>query len=102
LKIVWRPGAANDLETILQRRRAYSDASAERLGSAIKRHVSLLEDHAYLGRAVPEVEVEQIREIVESGFRIWYEVRTDSIEIFAVVHSRQDFRELANWNDPEN
>lgn len=69
------------------------------MGSTIERHVSLLGDHAYLGRTVPEIGIEQIREVIESGFRIWYEVRADRIEILAIVHSRQDFRELS-WSGP--
>lgn len=93
MKIVWLTGAARDLEAILERLRAFSDAAAEHLGRAIKHHVGLLADYAHLGQTVPESGIEQIRELVESGFRIWYEVCTDRVEI-CVVHSRQDFTEL--------
>lgn len=99
---MWLPGAVDDLDAILERRRAYSVVAAERLRDAIDRHARLLEDHAYLGRVIPEIGVEQLREVLESGFRIWYEVRTDRIEVFAVVHSRQDFRELHGQVAPDN
>ena len=38
------------------------------------------------GRRVPEYEAEDIREIVERPYRIIYRVKSDQIDILAVVH----------------
>ena len=41
------------------------------------------------GRAVPEVEDDRIREVVEAPYRIIYRVSDDRVDILAVVHSAQ-------------
>ena len=39
---------------------------------------------------IPEFQMEHLREVLEQGFRILYEVFPDRIEVFGVVSSRQD------------
>ncbi len=50
----------------------------------------VLTDHPRLGRVVPEVEVEYVREIVREGYRIVYVEVSGDVEILAVLHGRQD------------
>ncbi len=42
------------------------------------------------GRKIPEFQAEHLREILEQGYRIMYEVFPDRIEVFGVVSSRLD------------
>ncbi len=39
------------------------------------------------GREVPEYEAEDIREVIEKPYRIIYRVKSDQIDILAVVHA---------------
>jgi plasmid stabilization system protein ParE len=41
------------------------------------------------GRMVPEYEVPDIREVIERPYRIIYRIRSDQIDVLAVVHSAQ-------------
>ena len=41
------------------------------------------------GRMVPEYETRDIREVIESPYRIIYRVTADSIDVLAVVHGTQ-------------
>jgi plasmid stabilization system protein ParE len=41
------------------------------------------------GRMVPEYEAPDIREVIERPYRIIYRIKTDQIDILAVVHSAQ-------------
>ncbi|WP_423824521.1 type II toxin-antitoxin system RelE/ParE family toxin [Salinibacter ruber] len=43
-----------------------------------------------MGRRVPEVDHESLRELIVEGYRVLYQLREERIEIITVVHSRQD------------
>jgi plasmid stabilization system protein ParE len=42
------------------------------------------------GRRVPEYDLDQIREVIEGPYRIIYYIRSDQIDVLAVVHGRLD------------
>jgi plasmid stabilization system protein ParE len=44
----------------------------------------------FLGRIVPEFELNQIREIFENSYRIIYYIKPEQIDILAVVHGSQN------------
>lgn len=39
---------------------------------------------------IPDFQMDHLREVLEQGFRIMYEVFPDRIEVFGVVSSRRD------------
>ena len=41
------------------------------------------------GRKVPEYEADDIREIIEKPYRIIYRIKSEQIDVLAVVHRRQ-------------
>ena len=41
------------------------------------------------GRKVPEFDLPQIREIIEGPYRIVYYIKSDSIDILAIIHGAQ-------------
>ena len=45
-----------------------------------------------VGKMVPEIGDENIRELHEYSYRIMYEIRADHIYVLAVVHTRMDFQ----------
>nr|WP_223807583.1 type II toxin-antitoxin system RelE/ParE family toxin [Pseudanabaena sp. UWO311] len=42
------------------------------------------------GRMLPEINLEQIREVIEANYRIIYYVGSDRIDILAVVHGAKN------------
>jgi toxin ParE1/3/4 len=50
-----------------------------------------LDELPYQGRKVPELNEEYIRELGLYSYRIIYEIKTDDVEILAVIHKRRDF-----------
>jgi len=45
-----------------------------------------------MGRRVPEVGHEALRELIVDEYRVLYQLREGDIEIITVVHSRQDLQ----------
>lgn len=41
------------------------------------------------GRSVPEYEADDIREIIENPYRIIYRIKSDQIDVLAVIHCAQ-------------
>lgn len=39
---------------------------------------------------IPEFQMDRLREVIEEGFRLMYEVFDDRVEVFGVVSARQD------------
>ena len=66
---------------------------AKRVSDAIVRRTIGLDKLPYLGRKVAELNKELIREVALYSYRIIYEIKTDYIEVLAVIHKRQDFIE---------
>jgi len=66
----------------------YANLVVERIVTA----VSLLESSLALGRVVPEVGDESLRELVHGNYRIVYRLRHDIIEIATVFHGARLFR----------
>ncbi|OQY01054.1 MAG: plasmid stabilization protein [Desulfobacteraceae bacterium 4572_130] len=43
------------------------------------------------GRKVPEIEMDQIKEVIEGPYRIIYYIKSNQIDILAVIHGAQSF-----------
>ena len=86
----WSEGAVDDLRAVgdyfERTSRQYARSVVARLYGA----VDVLADHPRLGRVVPEVDLDHVREIVREGYRIVYLESDDSVEVLAVLHGRQD------------
>ena len=45
-----------------------------------------------LGKVVPEIRDENVRELHLYSYRILYEIKGQNIEVLAVIHKRRDFK----------
>lgn len=88
------PDAVIDVEAIADQRTAWS---TEESGTGLARDIvargQQLAEFPWSGRVIPEFQTEHLREVLEQGFRILYEVFPDRVEVFGVISSRRNLAE---------
>ena len=89
----WSNGALADLDAIGEYFERTSRQYARSIVARLFAAPEVLADHPGLGRVVPEVEVDHVRELIREGYRIVYLVTDDLVEVLAVLHGRQDLRQ---------
>ena len=86
-KLRWNKVALKDLEQIAEYIARDSELYAARTVQKIFNRVEILKLSPYGGRKVPEMNHENIRELIEGNYRIVYEVHSkEDIEILIVFH----------------
>lgn len=71
-----------------------SEYYAKKVVNDIKDKSKLLKDFPRLGRIVPEINHEKFRELIIYSYRLVYKIVQKDIEILAIVHSKQDFKQI--------
>lgn len=89
-EIRWSNRALQDLDAIGAYIERSSPQYARSLVARLYKAGGVLEEFPLLGRVVPEVQSEHIREIIRDGYRIVYVLNQNQIDILAVLHGRQD------------
>jgi plasmid stabilization system protein ParE len=90
--IVWSEPAREDLRLIHQYIAHDSKRYATRVVQDITEKVDVLRELPELGRVVPEIVEQQIREISLYSYRILYERIGDTLYIHGIIHKRRHFR----------
>lgn len=90
--IVWSRPAREDLRHIHQYIAHDSPRYATRVIQDIVGKVEGLKELPRLGRVVPEIGEENIRELGMYSYRIMYELTGDTVYIHGVIHRRRDFK----------
>ena len=88
---MWTESAHADLRAIHDYLSQVALEVAERTTARLVGRLDQARDFPFSGRMVPETGAELIRELIESPYRIMYEVFPDRIEILAVVHGARRF-----------
>lgn len=88
---MWSPQALRDLENIAEYYAKEFPQYSERLTEEIFKKTRLLEQFPQLGRVVPELQIDSIREIIYRSYRIIYWVEEDNVEILTIFHSAREF-----------
>jgi len=65
---------------------------AKRVTEALVSKTIGLDKLPHLGRTVPELSDEAVRELSLYSYRILYEIKTTHIEVLAVIHKRRDLQ----------
>jgi toxin ParE1/3/4 len=87
VKVQWTENAISHLIAIYDYIAQDSPFYAQRMVDRLTRCSQQLVDFPRSGRMVPEYEEEDLRELIERPYRVIYRVRSDAIEIVAVIHS---------------
>ncbi|MGE4274334.1 MAG: type II toxin-antitoxin system RelE/ParE family toxin [Desulfitobacterium sp.] len=94
MRIEWSEPAVLDLEGIKEFIERDSDYYAIEFTSRIIEMVEKLFDFPNLGRKVPEVEDEKIREIVFHNYRLIYKLSDESILVLAIIHVARELNSI--------
>ena len=88
----WTEQAVTQLGAIAEYIAVSSPVYAERVVDRIVGRLDQAQRFPDSGRAVPEYEAADIRELIEFPYRVIYRVRPDVVEVLAILHGRQDVR----------
>lgn len=90
MKVFWTETAEGHLEGInayiAQDSEKYALRTVDRLTSRSRQIAAF----PLSGRRVPEYDTDEIREIIEGQYRVIYRIRSDQIDVLAVIHGARD------------
>jgi plasmid stabilization system protein ParE len=91
MNVYWTENAIVHVQGIYDYISRTSEVYARRVVDRLTRRSQQIAIFPESGRTVPELEIPQIREVIEGPFRIIYLIKSDQIDILAVIHSSQQF-----------
>ena len=86
VKLLWLQSAKDDLKDIFDFIAADSKKYARHQVKQIRDRVSLLKSNPYLGKVVSEYDLNSIREIIISHYRIIYRIKNDELIHIILIH----------------
>jgi toxin ParE1/3/4 len=86
MKVYWTDNSIGHLLGIYEYIARNSPVYAKRVVDRITRRSEQIAEFPLSGRKVPEYKAEDIREIIEKPYRIIYRIKSDQIDILAVIH----------------
>jgi toxin ParE1/3/4 len=90
MKIHWTETAEKHLDIIYSYIAQNSPEYAKCIVDRLTRRSQQISAYPLSGRMVPEYEVESIREVIEGPYRIIYHIKSDQIDVLAVIHGAMD------------
>jgi addiction module RelE/StbE family toxin len=90
MKVCWTDTACGHLAAIYAYISQDSPEYAQRVVDKLTRRSQQIASFPLSGRTVPEYELKQIREVIEYPYRIVYYVKSDRIDILAVLHGARE------------
>jgi len=88
-KVVWSPEAIEDLESIADYIGRDSEFYARAVVSKILQLARNLKDFPWIGRIVPELNDEHIRERFIYSYRVVYHIEQNRILVVAIIHDKR-------------
>lgn len=91
MRVHWTENAIGQLVNIYEYIAINSPTFAKRMVDRITRRSEQIADHPFSGRKVPEYESDDVRELIETPYRIIYRIKSDQIDVLAVIHGARLF-----------
>lgn len=98
--VIWSIPARNDLKQIYDYIAKDSKYYATNVVENIFSKAENLDEFPEIGRVVPEIGDENVRELIIYSYRLIYEVAPNDVQILAIIHGKRDFSSL-DRNDLE-
>jgi plasmid stabilization system protein ParE len=90
MKVHWTDTAEGHLDAIYAYIAQDSPEYARRMVDRLTRRSQQIAKFPFSGRRVPEYDADPIREVIEGFFRIIYQIKSDQIDVLAVIHGAMD------------
>ena len=90
MKVRWTETAQGHLDAIHNYIAKDSPEYAKQMVNRLTPWSQQISEFPLSGRAVPEYELEKIREVIEGPYRIIYYIKSDQIDVLAVIHGAQN------------
>ena len=90
-EIRWSARALQDLRQLGRYIASHNPAAARRLIQRLRAKVSGIPQFPLMGRVVPELMQNDIREVLEKNYRIVYLVTDDAIEVITIFEAHRLF-----------
>ncbi len=95
MKVRWTETARAHLDAIHAYIAQDSPHFAKRTVDQLTRRSQQIAKFPFSGRRVPEYDIDPIREVIEGAYRIIYYVKSDQIDVLAVIHGAMDVVETS-------
>ena len=86
MKVHWTNTAEGHLDAIFNYIAQNSPEYAKRMVDRITRRSQQIAEYPLSGRRVTEYNFNQIREVIEGSYRIIYHIKSDQVDVLAVIH----------------
>ena len=90
MTVHWTDTAQDHLGAIYAYIAQDSPEYALRMVDRLTRRSQQIVDAPLSGRRVPEYDLDQIREVIEGPYRIIYHIKSDQIDVVAVLHGARN------------
>ena len=97
MKVHWTETAERHLDAIYAYIAQDSTTYALRTVDRITRKSQQIASFPLAGRRVPEYDIDQIREVFVGPHRIIYHIKSDQIDIIAIIHGAMDALQENNF-----
>ena len=98
--VKWSVPARNDLKQIHDYIAKDSKFYAQNVIQKIVAKTETITELPEIGRTVPEISDQNIRELIVYSYRLIYEISVAGIEILAIIHGRRDFNSA--WEERDH
>ena len=95
MKVHWTETAQAHLHAIHAYIAQDSPHFAKRTVDQLTRRSQQIAKFPFSVRRVPEYDIDPIREVIEGSYRIIYYVKSDQIDVLAVIHGAMDVLETS-------
>jgi len=99
MRVHWTDTAQAHLDAIHAYIAQDSAEYANRTIDRLTRRSQQIADFPLSGRRVPEYDMDQVREVIETLYRIIYHIKPDQIDILAVIHESMNILSSGNKSD---
>ncbi len=89
MKIIWSPFSIDRATEIAEYISLDNPTAAQKWIDTIFEKVKALKTSSKIGRIVPEIERDEIREILYGNYRVIYRIEKSSISILTIRHGKQ-------------
>jgi plasmid stabilization system protein ParE len=91
VRLIWRIDALHELAEAMRAIGRERPSAASKITSAIYGCIGLLVEFPDIGRVLRSEDTRVVRQTTVRGFRIFYAISEDKLEILRVFHVRRDY-----------